>query len=233
VRDRVVNWKRDHPLMRDVAFDGLVLTGVGSLLLPAQGVALAEGVRGPLIGLVEGVDGSGHVVCAFGAEQGGWGSDLSFVVFMGNAMDYLTLRGRTKAGRQIATGEELSVRVPSLGTDLTVTAPDGMQRRVTVAPATGPETGLRIVTLGRAVRAGVYRVAGAGEDDDRVAVNISSEVESGVATSDSLPVRSLGGVSAGAAGRSSRPGEVWDWFVIGALCLLAAEWLLYAILARK
>lgn len=232
-RDRVVSWKRDNPLMRDVVLDGLVLTGVGHLRLPSQGVTLAEGVRGPLIGLVEGADGAGHVVCAFGAEQGGWGSDLSFVVFMGNTMDYLTLRGRTKAGRQIAAGDELSARVPSQGTELTVTAPDGVERRVTVAPASGSDGGLRVVALGRAASAGVYRIAGASEGEDRVAVNVSSEVESGVATSDLLPLRVVGGERISAAGRPSRPGEVWDWFVIGALGLLGAEWLLYAFLARK
>jgi hypothetical protein len=232
--ERIVSWKRDHPLMRDVVLDGLVLKRAGTLTLPFRGVSLAEGLRGALIGLVEGGDGVGRVVCAFGAEQEGWGSDLSFVVFMGNAMDYLTLRGRAKAGRQFGAGDAISVRVPAGVAELGVTGPDGAERRLALA-AGDSGSAVRVATLGRAERAGVYKVTGIvpGEGEDRVAVNVANAQESSLATADALPLR--GGRLDANAGKapSNRPREVWDWFVLGSLAVLGAEWLLYAALARK
>lgn len=233
--ERVLTWKRDHPLMRDAVLDGLVLDRPGTLTLPARGVALADGARGPLIGLVEGADGIGHVVSALSAEQGGWGSDLSFVVFMGNAMDYLTLRGRSRAGRQIGAGEAMSARVAPGVTAVTVSAPDGTQRQIDVPPPDpNNPPGERLIGLGRAERVGVYSVAGAVEGDDRIAVNVASAEESGLATADALPLRG-GSVASGEDGRGlgSRPREVWDWFVLAALGVLAVEWLAYAARARR
>jgi len=231
--ERIVSWKRDHPLMRDVVLDTLVLKRPGTLSLPSGGVALAEGTRGPLVGLVEGNDGVGRVVCAFGAEQGGWGADLSFVVFMGNAMDYLTLRGRAKTGRQVSTGGELSVRAPVTATELVLTGPDAIERRIVVPPAEAGSGPLRTVALGRADRSGVYTVVGAAEGEDRIAVNVVSATESRVATADALPLRRGGSAADVVVARTGRPREVWDWFVLGGLAVLGVEWLVYAVLARK
>lgn len=240
--ERIVSWKRDHPLMRDVVLDALVLKRPGLLKLPTggatgEGVVLAEGPRGPLIGLVEGRDGIGRVVSAISAENGGWGSDLSFVVFMGNAMDYLTLRGRAKAGKQIAAGDPVSVRVPSGTSSVAMTGPDGVERRVEVPAAGGGASdgasGLRVIGLGRAERAGVYRISGAAEGEDRVAINTASASESGLATSDTLPLRGYASSAQEGGIRSNRPREVWDWFVLAALGVLGVEWLLYAALSRR
>ncbi|MBY0307186.1 MAG: BatA and WFA domain-containing protein [Phycisphaerales bacterium] len=231
--ERIVTWKRDHPLMREVALDGLVLRRPGTLAVPDRGVVLAEGVAGPLMAAVDGPDGVARVVSALSAEQGAWGSDLSFVVFMGNALDNLTLRGRFKAGRQWATGESPAVRIPPGVQEVTVRAPDGSERRI--APPVeldAAPTAQRVIGLGTAALAGVYSVAEAVEDDRRLAVNLESETESRLATADTLPVRMRG---AGVEGRSGGrpPREVWDWFLLGALGLLGVEWLMYAVLARR
>ncbi|MFT3684938.1 MAG: hypothetical protein QM783_08435 [Phycisphaerales bacterium] len=226
--DRVVSWKRDHPLMRDVALDALVLDRPATLALPARAIALADGVRGPLIGLIEGADGVGHAVTSLTAQQGGWGADLSFVVFMGNTMDYLTLRGRGKAGRQFATGETLSAVVSGAGASLSLVRPDGA--RETVVVGAGGER--RAAAVGVADRVGVYTVSGAADGVERFAVNLSSVLESRLATNDTLPIRARG-VAAASAKSESPPREVWDWFVMGAIGVLALEWLLFAALVRR
>jgi len=231
--ERVVSWSRDHPLMRDVALDGLVLQRPATLSLPPQAVRLAEGVRGPMIGLVEGTDGISRVVCAIGAEQGGWGSDLSFVVFMGNVVDYLTLRGQTKAGRQITTGQSLSARVAVDRAEVLITGPDGVERPVPVLTQATAGTGTRVVSLGRASHAGVYKVTGTAVGPETFAVNLASARESSLATADALPIRGSAGGGSGAGVQRGLPREVWDWFVIAALGLLGVEWLLYASRAGR
>ncbi|MDP1662588.1 MAG: hypothetical protein Q8L55_11805, partial [Phycisphaerales bacterium] len=231
--ERVVSWSRDHPLMRDVSLDGLVLQHPAMLKLPPQGVRLAEGVRGPMIGLVEGADGIGRVVCSIGAEQGGWGSDLSFVVFMGNAVDFLTLRGQTRAGRQLAAGSPLSVRLAAGRSEVRVTGPDGVERPVPVLTQGAAGSGTRLVSIGRAAHAGVYKVTGTAAGEEAVAVNLANANESSLATANALPLRGTAGGGTGGTRQSGLPREVWDWFVIGSLGLLGVEWLIYAGRARK
>jgi hypothetical protein len=62
-------------------------------------------------------------------------------------------------------------------------------------------------------------------------VNLLDEGESAIATADTLRV-SGESVSAAVGGGGSGPREIWEWFVLAALLLLALEWFLHACMMR-
>ena len=80
-------------------------------------------------------------------------------------------------------------------------------------------------------RAGLYRATGAAPPGDALAVNLVSEAESSIVTSDTLDVISGSGDRASTTSASASTGgprEVWHWFVLAALVLSTLEWLAFA-----
>jgi hypothetical protein len=77
----------------------------------------------------------------------------------------------------------------------------------------------------------VYRVEGAGAAGDAaIAVNVMDETESAAAVMGTLEIA---GQSLSAAEAAREPMEIWPWFVIAGLALLAIEWFLSAALMRS
>ncbi|MBL8763440.1 MAG: VWA domain-containing protein [Phycisphaerae bacterium] len=258
---RALAWRRDHPLLAHVSLDELVVFPGATLRhapQPASGarlLSLADGANGPLIGLIE--DGAARrVFIAFDLERTNWGPDLSFPVFLINAIDYLSAASRPRAagadpdatwsasdGRSYTTTEPVTVRVPPGVTQLRL---EGPEPRVVDAPLPDPappEAGApdRGVSLGVFDRVGVWRAVGA--TDEVLPVNLFSVRESWLragepgppadapTTADRVsPDGPSGGpdVSDGPRVRGEVSRELWHWFVAAAMALLALEWLLFA-----
>jgi hypothetical protein len=243
---RPLAWERDHPALRYVALDNLVVSPPARLLLPpatprgetpgaAGGAAaglvakpLIDGPNGPLAAVVE-ESGRRHLVVAFEPQLSNWGTDVSFLVFMSNAVDLLTLRSEESAGRWVRTDAPVSVtaqpgaRVVEAKGPVTVRAdvPAGVDA---TAGGTGP-AGAPRVALGLVERAGLYRLTGVPPGQEVLAVNLCDPAESTIAVGRTVPVIARGGseVRAGEGG----PREVWHWFVLAALVLLTVEWFVY------
>ncbi len=233
-----LSWKRSHPLMRDVALGAvalgktlrLTLPDGTSLALPENGAlndssemarprqaeTLALGPNGPLLGVVE-VGRVQHVVAAFDLEQSTWPLRPSFVIFLANAMETLTRVGESSSGTAHTTNEPITVRLAPRAARVQVTGPSEFERE--------SEAGSR-VTLGALQRAGLYEVTGVINADIVLAVNLSSDHESAIATADRV---NIGGESRTAGGtREAGTKEIWHWFVLAGLFLLSVEWMLFA-----
>lgn len=187
-------------------------------------VSLAEGPDGPLIGLVE----QGQVrriIVGFELARSTWGPDVSFPVFMANAVEYLTLRGEGAAGRAYTTSEPISV-VPAAGAStLRISGP--LSATVDVPEGSGGERP-RQVPIGVLERAGVYRVEGAAASDSVIAVNLADPTESALATAAAIDIAGAGGPATAQQATDAGPREIWHWFVLLALALASIEWLIYA-----
>ncbi|MCU0689643.1 MAG: VWA domain-containing protein, partial [Phycisphaerales bacterium] len=105
---RAVTWRRDHPVMRDVDLGSVEFFAPATLPIDAPmldtATVLVEGVRGPLISAMQDGGGSGagtsgvrRVLIAPDLARTTWGADVSFVIFMANAVDWLTLKGQGRA----------------------------------------------------------------------------------------------------------------------------------------
>jgi hypothetical protein len=227
----VLAWDRAHPALRDVALDSVFARGLVPLAAgdsPTPGVrVLAQTASGPAIVAGE-AGGVRRLVVAFTPERSNWPLQVSFAIFLANAVDHLTLRARDDAGRAFTTGKPVSVRVRG-------PAPRATLRGPAVVEAPMPDAGdgdeARTVAFGLVERAGVYLVepgVPAGEPD-RIAVNLADRTESSLAVADAVRVS---GRDVPATSGSPVPREIWPWLALAALGLLAVEWVVYAARSR-
>ena len=218
---RILSWQRQHPLMRHVSLDTIVYARFGALTLPPGATALATGPDGPVIALFS--SGSQqHVVVGFELQWSTFPMHVSFLVFMQNVMDYLTLSRTGQTSLAFRPGEPISVRAAADIAELRISGPSEMS--VDVTPGA-------LVTLPVLRRVGLYTVAGADPPHDRVALSTLSEVESDLRPKRQLLVNAQAALAGAAA--AAAPRDIWPWIIAAALVLLVLEWLVYCRLARR
>lgn len=233
-RTRVVSWRRELPVLRDVDLSAIELVGAGRLEVGDGATVLAEGVDGAL--MVAFTTGAvRRVVSAVDLSRTGWGSDVGFVVFMSNALDWLTLKGQGRAGRWTTTNQVVRVLADAGTAQVGLRGPvgvPGVGTRWFAVPAVdvGGEGQPVVVPMGVPERVGVYEVVGARVGESPVCVNLLDAGESGLETRQTLTVGARGVGSVRGEGRTPR--EVWPWFVLAAAVLLSAEWLVFAMRGR-
>ncbi len=254
-QSRVLSWKRNHPALRYVPLETVIIDPpvairyalspvTPALPAPAGGpqadfTTLADGDAGPLIGLLElGASVPGgvptrHVIVAFPQERANWGPSPAFPVFLSNTIDFLTLRAEAQAGRSTDT-KTAALVTPALGLG---GGPIAAAGPISVTLERGSTQPGVPATLGVLERAGVYRVSGVVEGDRALAVNLCSAQETDIRTGAEFPisgdapsgrlagVAGGGSVRAGAANALAGTGEIWHWFIALAIILLSAEWL--------
>ncbi len=248
----VLAWDRSSPVLRNVSLDSVFVAQPMRVVDPgpeprAGGVPdrsgsrsgapveiaeLARGRDGPLILRVQ--DGATRrLVVAFELAQSTWPVDFGFAIFLADAVDYLTLRGEDQVsggGATFTTAQPAEILAESGGgagaSEAVLRGP--VEVRVRLPEGAGGLGAPRRVGVGVLERAGVYRVEAGGEARS-IAVNLLDETESALLTRDALRV-SGEAVAAGVGGRGPR--EIWEWFVLAALLLLALEWFLHAWLMR-
>lgn len=228
---RVLTWKREHPLMSYVVLDDVALQRPGRLVVPPAATVLAVGVAGPLIAEVRGATGLRHVSVAFDVLESRWPHHWSFSVFMVNALETLGLSEQVGAGEAALayrTGESAAVPGP-VGAEA---AGGAAVRYVGAGTAEGTAVS-GTVRQGRASlsafeRAGSYRATDPGSEApyDRLVVNLLDPLESDLRTADTLDVASAAPVAVASAGALARQ-EIWPWFAWAALAVLLVEWWLY------
>lgn len=222
----VAFWMRSHPLLRGVTFPGTTIGSPRRIIMPdpsapesrvREAQVLARGADGPLIAEI--ADSARRVILAFTLDESNWWKDPSFPVFIANAIESLTGGGSESAGLIVRTGRPVSVPRPVASGEIVITGPAGFERRVMPG-----DDGL--LSLGSLPRAGVYTLGGGA----RIGVSVLDAVETSLATHDTLTIG--GRAVAGTGVERLAPREVWHWFVIAAVALLAIEWWAYALRMR-
>lgn len=243
---RVVAWQRNHAALRYVALDTLIVAPPAAMRISAEAAAdvagepvrfteLIDGTFGPLLVEVEHGRAPGKVTrriaAAFALERSNWGPDVSFPVFIANAVERLCEgAGRQRLPWSISTVDRLPVRAPAAARTVVAraggTAPvDRAFELAGPSPGTDESAGL----IGPLERSGVYRLttASPGPVEPAVAaVNLLSDRESRLTA---RPRLNLGpGTAADEREAVGGEREVWPWFVLAALGLLSIEWFVYA-----
>lgn len=223
---RVLTWNRAHPILRSVALDALYIARPLSLPSTATDdrttvAELARGSEGPLIAELND-RGLRRVVVGFDLNQSNWPVQITFPIFLAAAVDHLTLRGEDESGRAFTTTQPARLDVEKSPTDaMTFEGPATITARAT--EALGPRTTLSLGTL---ERAGVYRAKDIPDPIAAGAVaaaNLVDSVESAIALGDQPAILGTANTATNTEG-STR--ELWPWFVLAALVLLSAEWIL-------
>lgn len=210
----VLSWRRAHPVLRDAPLDA-VLVARSIRAEPGRGVIdLARGRSGSLMLLSD--EGVKRLAVCFDLADSNWPLQVSFPIFLANAVEHLT-QSAGEAGRMFTTGELISLAAAPGATEVVLRGPAVLRAPTGIAGA---------ALLGFTELAGVYTVEGGVEP--AAAVNLLDAGESLLATADEV---SIGGRTV-RSHESEGSRELWHFFVLGAVLLLAVEWLAYAARAR-
>src|SRR4051812_39996251 len=217
----ILDWKRDHPMLRDINLGKLYVEDTLKLDLPPVGVErLIEGSKGPLV-VLDRVGRSTQLVVGFDVLQSHWPLRMSFPVFMYQALQYLAL------------GSEMDVR-EAFPPGATPTSPLGDVKRVagdrTEIHVNGPGGAktVKIPTAGDFVlpaldQVGLYTLDVPVPGYDKLAVNLLDTNESNLIPADTAP----GGVGEMVAPSGKSRVELWWWLAAIAAPLLLVEWFVY------
>ncbi len=212
----VLDWRRDHPLLRHVVLDDLVMSEPGRLVLPTDATALATGPRGPIMAELSHA-GTVQVVVAFDVLESSLPLAVPFVVMVQNMVETLGLGGYLdEAGLAYTTGDVATIPLPGGETSIVYEGPTRLSARRTDGRAVLPQFS----------RVGLYETdADVAPAFRRLAVNLLDPVESDLRSAERL---SVGTEQVAAQTRDTAVRrEVWPWFAWAALAVLLIEWLVY------
>lgn len=227
----IVDWKRDHPALRSANIESVVVGRSKKVaIVPGAGAeAIASLDSGPAI--VEFANAQTRaIIVPFDVAESNWPFDVSFVIFMANAVTHLGDDGGASGGRLIQPGSVLADRLPGGAEDARVRDPDGTFTNITVSPDGR-------VVFGPVSRSGVYQVSWkgpAGPTDSSVdgrvvrpfAANLFDSAESVIAAKDQLDLASRQ-VFAVSGGSTDADKSLWPWLLLAALMVVAFEWWVY------
>lgn len=226
-----LDWTRTHPALRGVTFDAVVVAKPRRVTIPsgASATAIAATDAGPAI--VELTSAAARaLVVTFDPAESSWPLDVSFVLFMAQAVEYLG-RDATGVSPSIEPGGVLSDRIPPTASDVRVRTPEGV-----IEPVGQPGPDGRVV-FGPVSRAGVYQLSWVGPPGPTDATvdtrsvrpftaNLLDAAESDVAAAVALELpTTVAAAQAEEARRAESP--LWPWLVLGMLALLLLEWYVY------
>ena len=210
----VMDWDRNHPVMRHVEFAKVTIEDAMRLRPLAAGRPLVEAVGGPLLYALEEPERKALVV-GFDLFRTDFPLRVAFPLILSNALRWLSPAGLDHASLQLAAGQPILLPVPHGVETVLVTTPGGRGVRARVTRG--------VVSFTETDEVGVYTLAMA-KSEIKVAVNLMDADESNLAPQP-LPAGAAPGAVAAAPVSIQR--ELWPLFVLLAALLLALEALLY------
>jgi hypothetical protein len=218
----VLDWQRDHPILRHLSLQPIVTRTALKLDVPAESQVLIEGTKGPLL-VLHREGQSTHLVFAFDYMESNLPVRPTFPVIMYNALQYLAV-GADMSVRQ-AFDPGATPRIPRGNIDraspglkkITLNGPMG-SRSVPIPDA--GDFALPALDL-----VGVYTIDPPVPQYDRIAVNLLDASESNLVPVEKAP-GGIGETLEVGSGKSRL--ELWWWIVAcAALPMLLIEWWVY------
>ena len=218
----VLDWKRDHPILRHLALSKLFVAEAMQLDVPLQSDILIEGTAGALV-VLHREGRSTHLVIGFDVLQSNWPLRVSFPIFLHNSLQYIAFGSDLSVREAFQPGATPKIPRPDLekvvagAKDIRLITPIGS--RTIPLPATGD------FALPPLDKVGLYRLDPIVPQHERLAVNLLDDIESNIEPIQAPP-GDIGQVVAGNAGRSQL--QLW-WWILACLGipLLMIEWWVY------
>jgi Ca-activated chloride channel family protein len=212
-RPTIMDWDRNHPVMRHVEFAKVAIEDAIRMRPLAAGRSLVEAVSGPLLYALEETDRKA-VFIGFDLFKTDFPLRVAFPVILSNSLRWLHPAGLDQASLQLAAGQPILLPVEHGVNTVTVTTPRGRAVKAQVTRG--------VVSFTETDEVGVYTVSTA-KGDLRIAVNLMDADESNVSPRP-LPTTN---VAAPAASPVPIQRELWPFFVALAAVLLTLEGVLY------
>ena len=221
------NWDDTHPVLRHVAVQAIFVYEWLNLKLPPEAVTLIEGQTSPVLSYFT-RDASQYLISAFRLitenDSGNvvmntyWATDVDFVIFMQNALEYLASNVAVAGKKSVVPGEPVTLPVPERTDTVAVRRPDNTVETIPVA-------GYQTVHYARTRQVGVYELDPGVKGENKFAVNLFDPTESNVAPAETLTI-GAGQVAAHATEIEVNE-PAWPYFLIALLVLLIIEWIVY------
>jgi uncharacterized membrane protein len=213
-RPAVMDWDRNHLVMRHVDFAKVVVEDAMRIRPLAAGRPLVEAIGGPLIYALEEQDRRA-IFIGFDLFKTDFPLRVAFPLILSNSLRWLHPSGGDQASSQLAAGAPILLPVAHGVAAATVTTPGGRSVKAQVTRGA--------VSFSETDEVGIYTVATA-KGETKVAVNLMDADESNVVPR-ALPASAPPGAVPTVAVPVQR--ELWPLFVLLALALLLVEGLLY------
>ena len=147
-----------------------------------------------------------------------WCTTVDFIVFMQNAVQFLSSNVATTGRRSVSPGEPVTVPVPLGADEVRITRPDG---RVETIPVANHQAAHYADTR----QVGTYHVEPGVAGYDTFAVNLFNANESHIEPVTEITLGT--GTVTAKAGAIEVNEPAWPWFLLAALLLLLLEWIVY------
>ncbi len=214
-RPTIIDSDKRHPVSAYVDFSSTRIAEASYLSPKPWAAKLVDGDGGPLAAAGS-RNGRRFVQLGFSLLESDFPLHVGFPIFIANCLDWLAPMQGAGAASTVRTGQPAYIDVPPGLSEITVTGPDGVKRKLRVkqTPVVCDYTG----------RAGIYRVQGKGFDRE-FACNLASTDESDTRPKDALLIGDRQFASSGRAVRTNR--EFYGIAIFLALCVLMFEWYAY------
>lgn len=227
----LIDWARDHPAIHGLSLDNVLVAKMPKVSVePGGPKVLATSDKGPAIVELQ-TAGTRAIVVAFNPISSTWPFDVSYVVFMAQAVQYLgSDAGLQQVGREVQPGQVVRDRLPEGADSVELEQPDGSKQRITPAAdgtiIFGPIPLTGKYTLSWQGTAGPTDVVEGGTAHRYYASNLADSAESDIRASEEL---ALASTVAQASGRTQTEGvqRAWPWLLLGALAIVMLEWFIY------
>lgn len=230
---------REHPLTRGLVLDSVLISAIRQVTFTRENSirTLAMTDLGP--GIIEcWAEDVRLIATTFDPLNSTWPFDVSFPLFVADAIDYLVSesRGTAEASRQVRPGEVLVDRIPAAARNVRITEPNEQGRPVGSTFDLTPAPDGRIV-FGPIRATGIYEVswegpAAEGDSDTGgrkrryFASNLLDAMESDIAVPGQLALASKVVIAADQSTTTVRD-RLWRWFILGALLIVLFEWYVF------
>lgn len=218
----VLDWNRDHPILRGISMAKLALNESLRLEVPLESEVLVDGLKGPLVALHrEGK--STHMFIAFDVVDSTWPLSQTFPYFMYNTLQFLAVGSEMDVRQSFEPGSKPVIPPPNLRRgdapikQLKLIDPAGNSTALTV-----PEAG--DFALPALERVGIYQTDPAIPQFEQIAVNLLDASESNLVPATAPPGGKPEEVNAG-SGKVRR--DLWRYLVMAGIAMLFVEWWVY------
>lgn len=220
----VLDWNREHPILRGLNLSRLYAESVGKVEYPLETEPLVEGLKGPMV-LLHREGRSTWLLITFDLLQSNWPVQPTFVPFFLQAVQFLALGSDLQPRESLSAGSSPLVpranveRVVAPGESVAVIGPVGT-RRQSVPPA--GDLAFPPLEL-----VGLYRTSPPVPQFEHLSVNLCNELESNTLPAE-RPPGNIGQVVAVGEQGGIVQAELWWWIVAAvAAPLLLIEWWVY------
>ncbi len=217
----VLDWDRDHPILRHLNLDKLYAAHVFKVLPTLNSQVLVDGTNCPLV-VLHRENRAFHLIVPFDIINSNWPLQPTFPVFLYQTLQFLSLGTDMEMRPSYEPG--VTLRIPRFNLQklnpvpdsVTITGPMGTLK------ATVPPTGDFV--LPALTKVGLYQTNPPIPQYANIEVNLLDPNESNL-----LPMKvapGSGGHATAVASAKSRM-ELWRWLVAAAIPLLVLEWWVY------